>query len=75
LKAKDNILTKAYMNCCAKESDDYQGASSILNRKETGPEDKLSMLYIITNINCSEQRKDIKSCNGKRLSHLQEQTY
>jgi hypothetical protein len=75
LKGKDNILTKAYMNCCVKESDDYQGTSSILNMKETGPEEKLSMLCIITNINCSEQSKDIKSCSGKKLSHLQRHTY
>jgi hypothetical protein len=58
------------MNCCAKESDDYQGLSSILNMKEIGPEEKPSMLYIITNINFSEQRKDIKSCSGKRLSNF-----
>ena len=42
-----------------KEGDDYQGVNSIPNMKETGPEEKLSLLYNNSNINCTEERKDI----------------
>lgn len=52
-------LTKAQTNCCNKEGDDYQGVNSIPNMKETGPEEKLSLLYNNSNINCTEERKDI----------------
>ena len=47
------------INFCVKERDDYQSASSIEHMKETGQEEKLSVLYNNSSIECTEQRRDI----------------